>query len=168
MSQGNESDPNDYLWSPLFMAYAAAPVDNINSLPMLACQYRGILQVNCNGWSDFVDAQHINGTVKLHHGENDWLKDGQWHHYAAVFTPTTGTVYIDGEIANQWILDGESEGQVLAGLFSNGNELQYICLGGNQAWGWGDPDPGFSFDEIAIYNQELNQADIQAIVKRKK
>jgi len=79
-----------------------------------------------------------------------------------VFTPTTAKVYIDGEIANEWEIDGTNN--TAAGLFSNGSELQYICLGGNQAWNWGDNDPGFWFDDIAIYNQELSKAQIKAIM----
>ena len=46
--------------------------------------------------------------------------------------------------------------------------MKYISLGGNQAWTWGDPDPGFMFDDIAIYNKALTIDEIQAIMKKKK
>ena len=161
VNRGNETESSAYMWAPLFTAYASHnPTDN--GMPMLACQYRGVLQVNCNGWSDYTDDHNVNKQNILYHGENDWLADGQWHYYTAVFTPTTAKVYIDGEIANEWEIDGTNN--TAAGLFSNGSELQYICLGGNQAWNWGDNDPGFWFDDIAIYNQELSKAQIKAIM----
>ena len=54
------------------------------------------------------------------------------------------------------------------GIFTNGADLKYISLGGNQAWTWADPDPGFMFDDIAIYNKALTIDEIQAIMKKKK
>ena len=95
-----------------------------------------LLQINNNGWCDFTDAQNDNGACKLWHGDDDWLADGEWHLYTAVLTPTTGKVYIDGEIANSWTVSGSGDGNVIAGLFTNGADLKYICLGGNQAWDW--------------------------------
>jgi hypothetical protein len=46
--------------------------------------------------------------------------------------------------------------------------LTHVCLGGNQAWSWGDPDPGFWFDDFAMYNYELSEADILRIYNYKK
>jgi hypothetical protein len=65
-------------------------------------------------------------------------------------------------------VDGTTGGSVIKGLFSNGADLKYICLGGNQAWNWGDQDPGFMFDDIAIYDVELSAKQIESIMANKK
>jgi len=167
VNRGNETESAHYNWSPLISAYSSKS-ETDNGMPMFVCQYRGVLQLNINGWSDYTDAQNVNGVNAVYHNDSgaDWLADGEWHYYTATFTPTTAKVYIDGELANAWEIDGVDN--TAAGLFSNGSELTHICLGGNQAWNWGDPDPGFWFDDIAFFNQELSQAQIQNIIKLKK
>ena len=82
-----------------------------------------------------------------YNNENDWLADHEWHFYTAVFTETTAAVYFDGELKNSWTISGSGEGNTVGSLFGN-NGLSYICLGGNQAWNWGDNDAGFMFDDI--------------------
>ena len=168
VNRGNESVSSAYMWSPLLTAYGAAPSGNTNTFPMLACQYRGVLQINCGGWCDFTDDINAAGANKLYHDGTDWLSDGKWHLYTAVFTPKNAKVYFDGELKNEWNVSGEGDNNVIAGLFNAGDQLNYVCLGGNQAWNWGDNDPGFWFDDMAIYNIELSQADIQAILDSKK
>ncbi len=156
----------DYMWSPLFTAYGSAPTDGANTWPLLALQYRGLIQVNCAGWCDFTDAQNVNGVNIMYHNENDWLADKKWHHYTATFTSTSVKVYFDGKLANEWAIDG-TDGATVSGLFSNGNDLKYICLGGNQAWSWGDPDPGFMFDDFAVYKYALSPSQIALIMSNK-
>jgi hypothetical protein len=134
---------------------------------MMACQYRGLLQVNCAGWTDFTDAQNVKGVNTLYHNATDWLADRKWHYYTATFTETTGKVYFDGVIVNEWIVSGEGGGNEIKGLFSTGADLKYICLGGNQAWAWADQDPGFMFDDIAIFNFELTASQIAALMSSK-
>jgi hypothetical protein len=163
----NAGASNTYMWSPLFAAYGAAPVNNANTWPMLALQYRGVVQVNCAGWCDFTDAQNVKGANILYHDATDWLVDHQWHYYTATFTETTAKVFFDGVAVNEWAVDGTTDGSVIKGLFSNGADLKYICLGGNQAWDWGDPDPGFMFDDIAIYDKELTAEQIACIIAQK-
>lgn len=80
----------------------------------------------------------------------------------------TCKIYIDGEVANSWTVSGSGDGNTISGIFTNGADLKYISLGGNQAWTWADPDPGFMFDDIAIYNKALTIDEIQAIMKKKK
>ena len=159
VNRGNETVSSHYMWSPLFTAYASQATEN--TWPMLACQYRGVLQVNCTTWSDYTDAENVDGANHIYHDATDWLADGEWHYYTATFTETTANVYFDGELKNSWVLDGERSA---AGLFSNGADLKWICLGGNQAWTWGDPDPGFWFDDIAIWNKELSQEEIKNVM----
>ena len=163
----NAGTSADYMWAPLFMAYGSGPATD-NGAPMLACQYRGVLQVNCSGWCDFTDAQNTAGANVAYHDATDWLADKDWHLYTAVFTETNAKVYFDGVLKNEWNVSGSGDGNVIAGLFSNGSDLKYICLGGNQAWNWGDNDPGFAFDHISIYNVALTQEQIKVLVNRKK
>lgn len=159
--KGTES--NNYKFVPLLTAYAAAPVNGINTWPMMACQYRGLLQVNCNGWSDFTDAQNVAGKNTEYNGEADWLKDHKWHHYAAVFAGENAKVFIDGVLKNEWNNDGTTNTQ--KGLFSNGADLKYICLGGNQAWDWNDNDAPFDFARLLIKNSKMTAGEIIAQMK---
>ena len=159
--KGTES--NNYKFVPLLTAYAAAPVNGINTWPMMACQYRGLLQVNCNGWSDFTDAQNVAGKNTEYNGEADWLKDHKWHHYAAVFAGENAKVFIDGVLKNEWNNDGTTNTQ--KGLFSNGADLKYICLGGNQAWDWNDNDAPFDFARLLIKNSKMTAGEILAQMK---
>lgn len=167
VNRGNETESSHYNWCPLISAYANEPSPD-NGMPMFVAQYRGLLQLNCEGWSDYTDAQNVNGANKVYHNDTqaDWLADGNWHYYTATITPTTAKVYFDGEVVNEWEIDGTNN--TAAGFLSHGNQLTHICLGGNQAWNWGDPDPGFWFDDIAIYNQELSQEQIKSIISLKK
>lgn len=168
VNRGNETASGHYMWSPLISAYGAEnTVDN--TFPMFVAQYRGLLQTNAGGtWTDYTDAQNVNGANTAYHDATDWLADGDWHYYTAVITPTTAKVYLDGEVANAWELDGAEAGGSAAGLLSADNGLTWICLGGNQAWNWGDPDPGFWFDDIAIYNKELSQEAIKTMMALKR
>ena len=159
-----ETKSADYMWAPLFTAYAAAPVDGKNTWPMLACQYRGVLQVNCAGWTDYTDAQNVAGKNTLYHGDTDWLKDHKWHHYAAVFEGENAKVFIDGVLKNEWDVTKVAD-NTQKGLFSNGAELKYICLGGNQAWDWNDNDAPFDFARLLIKNSKMTAGEIAAQMK---
>ena len=79
-----------------------------------------------------------------------------------VFDNENAKVYFDGVMKNEWNMDGVSNTQM--GLFTNGGDLKYICLGGNQAWNWGDNDPGFAFDDICCFNVALSAAQIKALM----
>lgn len=163
VNAANAGVSSSYMWAPLFTAYTEKK--DPNELPMFACQYRGVLQVNCSGWSDYTDAQNVAGVNKLYHDATDWLADKQWHYYTVVLDGENAKVYFDGVVVNEWNMDGISNTQ--RGLFTNGADLKYICLGGNQAWNWGDNDAGFAFDDIAIYNVALTQAQIEQIMADK-
>ena len=156
----DEAVSADYMWAPLFTAYAADNDGNDNTYPMMACQYRGVLQVNCAGWTDYVDAQNVAGKNTLYHGDTDWLKDHKWHYYTAVFEGENAKVFFDGELKNEWNNDGTTNSQ--KGLFSNGAELKYVCLGGNQAWNWTDNDAPFDFARLLIKNSKMTDGEIKA------
>ncbi|MBR1506092.1 MAG: hypothetical protein IJ614_08300 [Prevotella sp.] len=158
----------DYMWAPLFTAYAENTNGGNNSWPMLACQYRGVLQVNCNGFSDYDDAQNVVGKNTLYNGETDWLADKKWHYYTAVFEGESAKVYFDGELKNEWDaskIDSQGRTTTQKGLFSNGADLKYVCLGGNQAWEWDDNDAPFDFARLLIKNSSMSQGEIKAQMK---
>lgn len=167
VNAANAGPSSAYNWAPIFTAYGAAPVNGENSWPMLACQYRGLLQLNNAGWTDYTDAQNVDGVNHLYHNDTnaDWLADKQWHYYTVVYDGENAKVYFDGEVKNEWNMDGV--GNTQNGLYTNGGDLKYICLGGNQAWGWGDNDPGFAFDDFVVYDQALSVEQIQKIITDK-
>lgn len=160
----NVGNAADYWFSPMFMAYGAAPANGQNNWPMLACQSRLLFQVNCAGWCDFAAEQNAAGANTE---TTVWLDDKAWHYYTATITPTTVCIYVDGTLQNQWNIDNTSEGQVVAGVLTNGAQLTYPCLGGNQAWNWADPDPSYKFDDFAMYASALTVDEIKAIMAAK-
>ena len=168
-----------YTYAPFFTAYATNTNGSANGAPMLALQSRGNVQVNNNGWCDFTAANHVDGKVNIYNQNaweasdaafnfvKNWLDDGDWHYYTVTFTETNVKQYLDGEITNEWNIDGATDGQVVSGLFSNGADLKYICLGGNQAWDWWDGDSPFFFDDVLITNYVLSPEAIAATVAEK-
>ncbi len=151
-----------YNWAPIFTAYADAP-STTNTSPMLACQYRGLLQVNCvAGFSDYTDGQNddpVNHVYNDFTGNTDWLSNHDWHYYTVVFNDEIASVYFDGVLKNQWTVTNVT-GTTQKGLFYNGSVLRYICLGGNQAWDWADNDPGFTFARFRVQNSAMTASDI--------
>lgn len=164
----NKGTADTYFWSPIFSAYGSGP--NVeNSWPMLILQARLVAQANIAGWTDFTVAQN-DSPVYNDEGNLDnlqstvWFEDGEWHHYAAVFTQTTLKIYVDGTILQSWTLNDDSNGGKFSGIYTNGSELTYIALGGNQAWNWGDVDPAFMYDDLAIYSSSLTKEQIDNII----
>ena len=166
----NKKIENSFFYSPLFSAYGSDTNYQPNTWPMLVCETRGLIQLNCSGYCDFgindetPGKSYNDGTPYV---STTWLDDGEWHYYTITLTSTKAKVYIDGVLINGWTVDGTSDGQKISGLFSNGSDLKYVCLGGNQAWGWNDPDPSFGFDDFAVYDKELSADQITQIIKNK-
>ena len=175
----NKKNAETNLYYPLFSAYTQAPrTDNLsdyntttneNGMPMFVCQSRGLLQYNneaqggSGSWCNFEAAQND----KTSNAEsNSWLDDGNWHYYTVTITETRAIVYIDGTVMNSWTLDNSTDGQKMTALLNN-NNLTYVTLGGNQAWGWGDPDPAFGFDDFAVYDAALSAEQIEKIIDTK-
>lgn len=164
--------PDQYTYAPLFTAYAQKA--DTNGAPMLALQSRGLAQLNCAGWTDFVPANNVTGKNIVYNSNSweaadanytnggNWLEDQKWHYYTAVFTDTNAKIYLDGEVKNEWNVDGTTEGQIISGLFTNGADLKYVCLGGNQAWDWNDADSPFRFAKLQIKNTASSAGEIKA------
>ena len=150
-----------YAWAPLFTAYSTNTNGGANSWPMFAAQYRGVLQVNCAGWSDYTDEQNVAGVNTLYHNDTDWLADHKWHYYTLVLEDENAKVYFDGELKNEWDNTKVAD-RTQKGLFSNGAELTHVCLGGNQAWDWADLDAPFCFARLLIKNSSMTPGQIKA------
>ena len=74
----------------------------------------------------------------------------QWTHIAATLSGTTATIYING------VASGTTSFPVPANVIRNNN---YI---GRSNWGWGDPAPDASFDELRIWSVAKTGSEIQA------
>lgn len=74
----------------------------------------------------------------------------QWTHLAATLSGNTATIYIDG------VASGTMNVPVPVNVTRNNN---YI---GKSNWGWGDPAPDASFDDLRIWNVAKTQSEIQA------
>jgi M6 family metalloprotease-like protein len=157
-----DANPQYYAYSPLFTAYTQK--QSPNSWPMMACQYRGTLQVYCNGSCDYTDQLNVAGTNTIYSNSKDWLADKKWHYYTAVFEGENAKVFFDGALKNEWNANVDYQGNPVSntqkGLFADGKELKYICLGGNQAWDWNDADAPFDFACLRITNVALTPAEI--------
>lgn len=154
----------DFWFSPIFTAYGAAPVDGANTWPMFAVESRGLMYLNNTGWCDFTNNDNDKGT---NYEGTFWLDDNKWHYFTIILTETTAKVSVDAtNVLNSWTVNG-TEGHYIKGLFDNGADLKYICLGGNQAWNWVDNDPAYAFDDIMITNKALTDAEIKQIITDK-
>ena len=174
----NGNEPSAYTYAPFFTAYGSNSNGAANTWPMLALQSRGNVQVNCEGWCDFGADTQVDGKVNIYNQNaweagdanfnfvKNWLEDNNWHYYTVTFAETSVKQYLDGEITNEWTIDG-SEGKSVAGLFSDGANLKYICLGGNQAWDWNDGDAPFLFDDVLVTNYVLTPEVIKVIIENK-
>ena len=158
----NVGTATDYFYTPLFSAYGAAPESGANTFPMMIIQSRGLIQVNCNGWSDFTNNQNVNSTNEE---STVYLDDKAWHNVTVTYTKSGAKFYVDGTVVNEWTLDG-GEGSTLDGFLSEegASQLKYICLGGNQAWDWQDPDAAYLLDNVGIYSSALTNDEIKEII----
>jgi len=159
----NKKNAADYYWSPVFTAYGATNGPMATHAddwwPFFYAETRGLLGWNSNGYCDFTAEQNDAGTNTE---STDWTNDGQWHLYTMTFTPSSAKVYIDGAVLNSWTIANNG----LDGLFTQTN-LVYVCLGGNQAFGWNDPDPAFAFDDFAVYDAALTAEQIAQVIANK-
>lgn len=164
----NKKNATDYFYAPLFTAYGAENGTKSHGwteggengwYPFFYAETRGILQWNSNGYYDFTAAQNDAGTNTE---STAWTDDGEWHYFTMTFTNTSAKVYVDGTVLNSWTIADNA----LDGFFTQTN-LTYVCLGGNQAFGWNDIDPAFGFDDFAVYDAALTAEQIQQIIREK-
>jgi hypothetical protein len=134
---------DSYANAALFTAYQQA---GATSAPMFAALYNGGFVLDNGTQFSYSDG-------KVYSGANDWLADKKWHYYTAVFQGEKAQVFFDGELKNEWDCGGNQ-----AGLFSNGADLQYVCLGGN----WEGNDAPFCFARLLIKNSSMSQGEIKA------
>lgn len=168
--------PEQYTYVPFFSAYGQAPgiagAGNSDNWPMFVVQSRGGLQINNAGWCDFGHALNVNGKnttyntndwdIANHNNGGNWLADEKWHYFTLVLTDTNVKMFMDGQVKNEWNIDGVTEGQILSGFFNYGANYKYICLGGNQAWDWADLDSPFKYAKLFIKNGKMTAGEIKS------
>lgn len=153
----NVGTATDYFYTPLFSAYATENYEN--TWPMMVIQSRGLLQVNCAGWTDFAVEENVKGD---NWESTEWLDDKEWHNVTVTYTKEGAVYYIDGKVVNEWKVKTGG----LDGLLSEegASTMPYICLGGNQAWDWQDVDAAYYLDNVAVYSSALSSDEVQDIV----
>ena len=90
---------------------------------------------------------HISGTELE---ANEQISLNQWSHLAVTLSGTTATIYING------IASGTANFPIPPNVIRNDN---YI---GRSNWGWGDPAPDASLDDLRIWNVAKTPSQIQA------
>ena len=151
-----EMESNDYASAPILCAYNA--FKNINEAPLFALQYNGTAKLDNDSQCDYSDEQNVAGSNAILSGENDWLSDNKWHYYTAVFNGEKAQVFIDGDLKNEW-----NCGDAQQGLYANGANLKYVCLGGNQIDEVEDGyDAPFAFARLLIKNSPMTPGEIKA------
>jgi hypothetical protein len=164
----NMGTATDYFWTPLFTGYGDAPdfstnPNGVNAYPVFALQSRLLAVFNWQTYSDFSDAENVESANSA---STAWLDDQAWHFYTATFTPLEAKIYIDGVLQNSWTFTG-NEGSSIDGLFNAGADIDYICLGGNQAFDWPDVDAAYMFDDVKIYSDALTETQINGVLTAK-
>lgn len=168
VNKGNVVETTPF--SPIFSAYAQKSDEN--SYPVMVLQSRLVAQVNCAGWTNLLATQLTEKSLDPTANTESalWITDNtNWHYYTATFDNEIVTVYVDGVIQNQWDATKthvDNANPTVSGLYSNGSELKYVCLGGNQAWDWGDNDAAYLFDDVAIHNEALSEGQVEALAKK--
>lgn len=140
------------MYSPVFSAYGAAPANGQNTFPMFIIQGRQLIQFNANGFCNFTDADNVNGKNVE---SIDYMKDNGWHTVTVTISDNKAVYYVDGLPANSW-------NHAVPGFLNAAGigSLNYICLGGNQAWNWADDDAFYQFDDVKIYAEALSSAQV--------
>ncbi len=169
-----------YFYSPIFESFGeesyGATSSNPWSYPFFSMESRGLLQINCNGYCDFLDAQNdavIAGTAETNYQGTYWLDDVEWHLVSTTIVAegangtNTADFCIDGSPLNSWTLNG-GDAQTISGIFTtleseSTMRLIYNCLGGNQALGYLDADAPYIFDNFRIYDEALTKAQLVAL-----
>lgn len=178
--------PDQYTYVPFFTAYGQSPAANAeagnagneNNWPIFYALSRGPIALNNGGWCNFGSDLNVASKNTLYNTNSfdlgdytnggNWLEDQKWHYYTLVLTETNVKCYMDGVIKNEWNVDGTSDGQVVSGFFTYGENYKYICLGGNQPWNWGDPDSPFKYAKLRIQNNAMTAEDIAAQMEKDK
>ncbi len=162
VNRGNEVQSGDYAWGPIFSGYGGDTNGAPNGFPLLVVFTRLTAMFNWGTWTDFSGGENVNGANGEYRWDSDWLADGKWHLFTMVFEPMHSVIYVDGQAVNEW---NHNDNNNLKGLFDNAGDFHHVCIGGNQAFEWNDPDPGFWYDNVALYNQALTRQQIRDIYR---
>lgn len=175
------TDAAGHYYSTAIAAYSQANSYKTFSWPMFSVRTRRTLQINCNGWSDYVAEENVNGT-NIENNEWIWTRqvetgesDGEgnpvmgpsafdynWHYVAITFNGLNAKYYVDGEIMNEWNATNNSYYFV-----SVMNVLDAVYLGDCGPF-WQDKDGAYAYDDIAFYATELTKEQIELLINIKR
>jgi hypothetical protein len=119
-----------------------------------------------SGFRLFREAAGPMQRIKLNIGngeEDNWfdggdaadVTPGEWAHVAITITQTNAAVYINGEVV--------SEGE-FPGIDWTGTDIVSVASGAPRFTEWGHLSETGNLDELRMFNRELTQAEIQAII----
>lgn len=173
-------DGNGHYFSTLIAGYSRSSSYKTFSWPMFSARTRQTLQINCAGWSDFVNEENVNGanvesnawiaTKTQPSGEvdeegNEILVptefDDNWHYVALTFNGLNAKFYVDGEIKNEWNATNNSYCFPAAM-----GELDDLYLGDCGPF-WQDKDGAYAYDDISFYSSELTKEQIELVMRLK-
>lgn len=172
-----------HYYSTAIAAYSQANSYKTFSWPMFSARTRGILQINCNGWSDYVNEENVNGANVE---SNEWIQtkqvegtvtdaegnevpgmvntafDENWHYVTLTFNGINAKFYVDGEIKNEWNASNNNYS-----FPSVTDALDALYLGDCGPF-FNDKDGAYAYDDIAMYATELTQDQIDLIIRIKR
>lgn len=170
-------DANGHYFSTAIAGYSMNDSYKAFQWPMFSARTRQTLQINCAGWSDFVNEENVNGAniesnewthTKLYETEEvdeegnvikaDKGFDDNWHYVTITFNGLNAKYWVDGEIKNEWNATNNNYS-----FPSVMNSLDALYLGDCGPF-WQDKDGAYAYDDIAFYAAELNQEQIELIM----
>lgn len=174
-------DAEGHYYSTAISAYSSQNSYKTFSWPMFSARTRRTLQINCAGWSDFVNEENVNGnnvesnewtwTKQMESGEVDeegnpimvnTAFDENWHFVTLTFNGINAKYYVDGEIMNEWNATNNNYS-----FPSVMEALDQIYLGDCGPF-WSDKDGAYAYDDVAIYASELSKDDIDLLINIKR
>jgi hypothetical protein len=151
-----DASSESYANAPLFTAYTAQGEAN----PFFALQYNCLAQLDNGTQCNYTNEQNLAGANNVCNGQADWLVEKKWRYYTAVLQGENAKIFIDGELKNEWDCSAGGESQM--GLFTNGADLKYVCLGGNAPGADEVNDAPFAFARLLIKNSPMTPGEITA------
>lgn len=152
--------------SSLFTGYTKAGVEEAREWYYVLgpdIRYAGQYHHNNGGWTDMNDNNDDGKRI------DGWALDKKWHHIACVFTD----IHDYNWFKITWYLDGVKKGETIQYSVSGDgakavnmfNDLDRFVIGGNTPWE--GPDNAFAYDDIAIYDYALTDAQVRTVWRNK-
>lgn len=171
-------DAAGHYYSAIIAAYSQSNSYKTFSWPMFSARTRGTLQINCSGWSDYVNEENVNGT-NIESNEWCWTKmtegtdeegnptevatefDENWHYVVLTFNGLNAKYYVDGQVLNEW--NATNNNYSFPTVMNN---LDALYLGDCGPF-WQDKDGAYAYDDISFYASEIQPDQMELIMNIK-